>query len=405
MYNHDKYKNGAPNTPKLLTALILASIATPALAIDFEPFQVGAFRVVPDFNSKVTPSGSSLLLNGEKETAELLTFKPKVTATTSFDGRDFSSMFEVQNGAYSAGRLDNFIDWRFENAFGMNVGEKGRVTLRTELFDSHESANDAFRPQAATRYFSASGVNASYERSAWAGRAKLSFDAGTSEKDYMNDAINNTFRDQAATQVGSELKLRVLPGADMLLKYHTRDIKYMNMPGFATLPTRNEALSYVGGTWEGKVGLAGNWKVASGYRQTSVQSFDADPGTSAWETRVRWQPLEQGIVTFDADRSFGNGFNNRPDISSYRYNLEYQWARPLKTSLGGTWSRKTWDALAREDEGLGLQMRMDYAWSSWVDLFVSVAHEQRYSPQNRFDYKQGSLMMGVAASLDRLFGR
>ena len=50
-------------------------------------------------------------------------------------------------------------------------------------------------------------------------------------------------------------------------------------------------------------------------------------------------------------------------------------------------------------------MRMDYAWASWVDLFVSLSHEQRYSPQNSFGFSQQSLMMGFAASLDRLFGR
>lgn len=400
------YENNNSVRSIALTTLILVCAPASALAVDLDPFDVGIFKVTPDFKTKVTPSGSTTLFNGAEETAELLTFKPKITALASQDGRELSSTFEVQNGNYSAGRLDNFLDWRFENALGLELGPQDRLRLRTELFDSHEASNDAFRPNAASQHFTASSVTGSYEHSAWRGRAKLLVDAGSSSKDYLDVDAASNFRDQEATQFGSEFRFRVLPGADMLLKYQTRDIKYLTTPTLSSLPRgRSEILKYVGGSWEGRAGFAGDWRIASGYSHTAVQSVDRSPGKSAWETRVRWQPLQAGTVTFDADRSFGRGYFNDPDISSYRYNVEYQWAPVLKTTLAGSYSSKTWGSAARVEEGMGLKMRMDYAWSSWVDMFVSVGHEQRWSPQNNFSFSQQSLMLGVAASLDRFFGR
>jgi hypothetical protein len=399
-------KNGAKSALMPLATLVLACLAAPALAVDLDSFELGAFKVTPDFNTRVTPSGSTWLANGEEQTAELLTFKPKITALASLDGRELSSTLEVQNGNYSAGRLDNFLDWRFENALGMQLGPQGRVRLRTELFDSHESGTDAFSPAAPAQHFFSSSVNTSYEHTAWGGRAKMLVDAGTSGKDYVDSATSTSLRDHDLNQIGTEFRLRVLPGADMLLKYQKRDIKYLTTPSLSSLPRgRSEVLSYVGGSWEGQVGIAGDWRIASGYRQTTVSALQPEPGTAAWETRVRWQPLDAGTVTFDADRSFGGNFGNRPDVSSYRYNVEYRWAPVLKTTLAGTWSSKSWNSSALVEEGMGVKMRMDYAWSSWVDMFVSIGHEQRWSPQNKSSFSQQSLMLGVAASLDRLFGR
>jgi hypothetical protein len=400
-----KNNNGVRSALLPLTSLLFACATMPALAVDLDPFNIGVFKVTPDFKAKVTPSGSTTLFNGAEETAELLTFKPKITALASQDGRELSSTFEVQNGNYSAGRLDNFLDWRFENALGLQLGPQGRVRLRTELFDSHESDDDAFNPTT-SQHFTASTVSTSYEHSAWAGRARLQVNAGSSSKDYMDSARSNSLQDHEAAQFGSEFRFRLLPGADMLLKYQTRDIKYLSTPSLSSLPRRSsEVLSYIGGTWEGSAGFTGDWRIASGYRQTTVKTLHPEPGTSVWETRVRWQPLQAGIVTFDADRSFGGSFGNNPDVSSYRYNVEYQWAPLLKTTLAGSYSSKTWGRSAREEQGMGLKMRMDYAWSSWIDMFVSVGHEQRWSPQNNFSFSQQSLMLGVAASLDRFFGR
>lgn len=397
---------GVRNALMPLIVLMFATAGAPALAADLDSFRVGAFKVTPDFNTKVTPSGKTWLLNGEEQTAELLTFKPRITALVSHEGREISSTFELQNGNYSAGRLDNFLDWRFENALALQLDGQSRLRLRTEIFDSHESSDDAFGANATSNHFFASAVNTSYERTTWDGRGKLLIDAGTSRKDYVESATSTSLRDQEISQAGGEFRLRVLPGANLLLKYQARDIRYLATPKLSSLPhERGEVLSYVGGSWEGSLGLAGDWRIASGYRQTAISDRGADPGNSAWETRVRWQPLEAGVVTFDADRSFGNSIGNSPDVSSYRYNVEYQWAPVLKTTLGGTWSSKSWDNSAREEGGMGLKMRMDYAWSTWVDLFVSVGHEQRWSSHNNFSFSQQSLMLGVAASLDRLFGR
>jgi hypothetical protein len=397
-------------TPALLLCPLLAfGGAAPAIAaFDYEPFHVGAIEVIPDFNTRVTPTGSVLLPNGAEQSAELLLFKPKVTALVGGEHRQFSSTLEVQNGNYSAAGDASYIDWRLENSARFALDDTRSLRLRSESFNTHEGAGSAVVPVNDPARFLSSTLDTSFEQALWGRRGQLVIDAGRLTKDYVETTRRPDFRDFEDRHVGGSFRFRVLPGADLQLQYRARDIDYFedleSYVGEAV--DHRETFTYLGASWERSLDLLGKLRIASGYKQTQNQAGQELADLSAWETNLRWQPRAAATFTFAADRSFREqfGLGAQGSISSYRYNWEQRWAKQLKTTLAGSYSRNLSGAVAREDEGRGIKLRLDYSYSTWVDMFVALGHDSRSTAGN-LSFSQGTVMLGIAASFDRLFGK
>jgi hypothetical protein len=393
-------------------AVLLCSalgLAPAADAVEYEPFRVGAIEVIPDFNTRVTPTGSVVLPNGAEQDAELLLFKPKVTALIGGDRRQLSATLEAQNGNYSASADASYIDWRLENIARIKLDDQRSLRFRSESFNSREGASNPNVPIRNAARFLSSTFDTSFEQSLWHRRGQLTLDAGSFAKDYVEATTQRPdFRDLKDRHFGSSFRFRVLPGADLQLQYRARDIDYAtdleNYVGDAI--DHRETFTYMGASWERSVDILGKFRLASGYKQTANQAGKLSADTSTWETNLRWQPLSASTLTFAADHSLRArlGLGSQGSLSSYRYNWEQQWARQLKTTLAGSYSRNVSSLATPGDEGLGIKLRLDYAYSTWVDMFVALGHDRR-STAGDLRFSQGTVMLGIAASFDRLFGK
>lgn len=404
----------APGPTLLLAAALALGLAVPsAHAVDYSGFRVGAVALVPDFDTQVKSAGSVRLPNGEEENADLLLFNPRVTARVGSQRRQFSSTVEVQNGNYSAAGNAGYVDWKLENMARFTLDGARSIKLRTENFNTHEGAGKAQVPdeEYAPARFTTSIFDTSYEQALWGKRGKLVLDAGTFAKQYIDAEQRVDFHDQEDNYFGSSLRFHILPGANLHLRYREREIEYIDLDGplgseLEASMNRREVLTYVGASWEPGFDIFGDLKIASSYTQTENQAGRALADTTTWTTDVHWQPLTASTVTFATGRTFREqlGRGSLESISSYRYNWEYQWARRLKTTLAGSYSHKVNDSTQRENEGVGFKLRFDYAYSAWVDMFLALGHDRRETSGN-ISFNQQTVMLGIAASLDRFLGR
>jgi hypothetical protein len=376
-----------------------------------EPIQIGFLEVMPTIDTNVTPLGSTWLPNGEEENAELLLFKPRLAASASDGKNQFSSTLEILNGNYSARGADNFVDLRFEGNAKIPLDQRNLIKLRSEFFNTHETLGTAFRKGNSSPLdrFTISTVNGSYEYATRNGKGRLVLDTGTYAKAYSeNSALN--YRNHEDYNWGSTFSLRVLPGTDMVMQYRFKTVNYLNdrAQRSASIWERDnqEINTYLGATWEAPAKIPGKLKIASGFKDTVVDANYADFNSAKWETNVRWEPLKDSIVTFNADRIKREdfGMNTVMDTTSIRYSWEYLWSGRLKSAIAGNYSGDTYILARRKDEGLGLKLRMDYAYSTWLNMFVSVGHDQKKSVVNQFNFTQHTFMLGITATLEHLWG-
>jgi Uncharacterized protein conserved in bacteria (DUF2320). len=391
-------------------AAALAVAAPRVSAIEYEPLHFGALEVIPDFNTSVTPTGSVLLPNGQEEDSELLLFKPRVTAVVSGGQHRFSSSFEVHNGNYSAPGSTGYFDWKLENQARLQFDGGRSLRFRTENFSTHEGAGTTNVPKDGREpaRFATESFDTSFEQSLWDRRGQLVLDAGSFSKTYLTGAESGNFTNRQDRYVGGSFRYRLLPGADLQMQYRARDIAFeaaFDPEAFAPVD-RREVFTYVGALWEKSLDLLGKVRLSSGYKQTDLQASTPLADTATWETNLRWQPLEASIVNLAADHSVRDmpGPFGDSTSSSYRYNWEHQWAKQLKTTLNGSYSENVDTSTRRADTGMGLKLRLDYAYSRWVDMFIALGHDRRKTG-SAVSFSQGTFMLGIAASFDRLFGK
>ncbi len=375
------------------------------------PIQFGFLELQPSIDTKVTPLGNTWLPNGEEEEAELLVFKPRLAAFASDGKNQFSSTLEILNGNYSATAAENFVDLRFEGTARLPLDQQNVVKLRSEFFNTHENLGAAFRrgQSAVPQRFTTSTVNGSYEYSTRQGRGRLVLDTGTYTKNYL-DNVALSFRNHEDYNWGSTFSLRVLPGTEMILQYRFKDVDYLDDRNRLTSDIweqdNKESNTYLGATWEAPAKIPGKLKIASGFRETAVNAWRADSNSAKWETNVRWEPLRDSVVTLNADRikREETGMFSTLDTTNLRYSWEYLWSSRLKSAIAGNYSGNTYQNSNRKDEGLGLKLRMDYAYSTWLNMFVAVGHDQRKSVLDNFNFSQHTFMLGITATLEHLWG-
>jgi hypothetical protein len=384
----------------------------PARAIDSAPIQIGFFEVQPSIDTDVTPLGEMWLPNGEEEEAEFLLFKPRLAAFASDGKNQFSSTLEILNGNYSTPDAANFIDLRFASSARLPLDEQNLVKVSSEFFNTHENIDTAFRngQSSAPQRFTTSTVNGSYEYTTAQGKGRLVLDAGRYAKNYTDNAAMG-FRNHEDYNWGSTFSWRVLPGAEMVLQYRFKDVDYLDDRNRLTAniweQDRAETNAYFGATWEAPAIIPGQLKIASGFKETSIDAVLAEAISAKWETNVRWEPLEHSVVILNADRikHQETGMFSTQKTTNLRYSWEYLWSSRLKSAVAGNYSGNTWEYSNRKDEGLGLKLRMDYAYSSWLNMFVAVGHDERRSVFGDLNFTQHTFMLGVTATLEHLLGR
>ncbi|MES2623674.1 MAG: hypothetical protein V4628_00210 [Pseudomonadota bacterium] len=391
--------------------IAVATFCSLARANDPEPIQLGFLEVRPTLDTNVTPLGSTWLPNGEEENAELLVFKPRLAAFASDGKNQFSSSLEILNGNYSTRQADNFVDFRVENTARVPLDERNVVKLRSELFNTHETLNSSFRKGDAPvpNRFTTSTVNGSYEYATSKGKGRMVLDSGTFAKTYTNNPALD-FRSHEDFNWGSTFYVRVLPGTDMVMRYRFKDVNYLD--GRANLAANieerdnTETNAYLGATWEAPARVPGKLKIASGFNDTAIEAFRAESSSARWETNVRWEPLEDSIVLLNADRikREGSGLDTLMNTTSLRGSWEYLWTGRLKSAIAGNYSDDTYLDTNRTVEGLGLKLRMDYAYSNWLNMFVAVGRDEKRSAFNDFNFTQRTFMLGVTATLEHLWG-
>lgn len=385
--------------------LCLASLQV--RAADYAPIHLGAIEFTPDFNTGVTPMGSVLLPNGEEESAELLLFKPRISAFFAGKGRQLSSTVEVHNGIYSAVGDAAYVDWKVENIARFEFAGNRSIRFHTETFHTHEGAGSAVVPddEQAPARFVASTFDTSFEQSLWGARGHLVLDTGTFAKEFLDAARRPELRNHGNRHIGSSFRYHFLPGAQLQLQYRTRDIDYGGQPlhdGVGSAPVRQETFSYVGASWKPATVLAGKLKIASGYRQTANRTAAASADTSTWEANVHWQPFDASTLTFAADltsRRF-TGAVSSDSTSNFRYNWEQRWGSQLKTTVAGSYSHEVATTTSGGKEGIGFKFRLDYARFAWLDMFLAFGHDH-HSSGGVLDFSQQTLRLGIAASFFR----
>ena len=396
-----------------MTFFVFAVSGSYAWANEPEPIRVGFLDVIPSLDADVTPIGNTWLPNGEEERTELLLFKPRLAASASDGKNQFSSFVEILNGNYSASAPGaiNFVDLRFEGTARLPLDPQNVIKLRSEFFNTHETLGTAFRNGNARvpDRFTTSTVNASYEYSTAQAKGRLVMDTGTFTKTYTNNNALN-FRNREDYNWGGSFYFRVLPGTDMVAQYRFKNVEYLEdriqLSVNAWESDNVETNTYLGATWEAPARILGKLKIASGFKETAINADRNDSNSARWETNVRWEPLRDSIVTLNADRTRheGTGIDSFRDTTSLRYNWEYSWSHRLKSALAGNYSDNTYLYSNRKEEGLGLKFRMDYEYSSWLNMFIAVGHDERKSVFNNINFNQRTFMLGVAASLEHLWG-
>lgn len=394
-----------------LAFIACAICCAPAWAIDTGPIQLGFLELQPSLDTKVTPLGNTSLPNGEEESTELLLFKPRLAAFASDGKNQFSSTLEILNGNYSATAAANFVDLRFEGNARLPLNRQSLIKLRSEFFNTHENLDAAFRngKRAVPQRFTTSTVNGSYEYTTTGGNARLVLDAGTYTKNYT-DNVALSFRNHEDYNWGSSFSLRVLPGTEMVMQYRYKDVDYLDdhvrLTASIWEQDNEETNTYLGATWEAPARIPGKLKIASGFKETAVNATRADAISEKWETNVRWEPLRDSVVTLNADRTRRDetGMLATLDTTNLRYSWEYLWSSRLKSAIAGNYSGNTYARTNRKDEGLGLKLRMDYAYSSWLNMFVAVGHDQQKSVLEHFNFTQHTFMLGITATLEHLWG-
>jgi hypothetical protein len=393
--------------------VLLALASSPTLAIEPEPIKLGFLEVKPALDTKLTPFGSTTLLNGEQLKSDFLLVKPRITAFAAKGNKQLSTSFEILNGSYSASGAAPFIDWKVDGAVRAEPMPQHVVKVRAELFNTHEAVGAAFRNSAddAAR-FTLSTLNTSYEFGNQNDLGRLVLDATTFVKNH-EESLANPRRNQKESNWGSTYHLNVLPGTTMQLQYRSKGTAWfddtLDLAGSTSAITdySQEAFAYVGASWETEARLAGKLKVVSGYKQTAVDGQRNRAHSNSWETNVRWRPMTGSVVTFNADRTIReqNGPQSAIDMLHFRYNWEYQWSHQLKSSIAGNYTGKTRLQTNKKEEGLGLKLKMEYAYTNWLNMFITAGHDQHRNANNGFSFSQQSIMLGVAASLEKLLGK
>jgi hypothetical protein len=71
----------------------------------------------------------------------------------------------------------------------------------------------------------------------------------------------------------------------------------------------------------------------------------------------------------------------------------------------GTCSDKADLQSNRKEQGMALKLHHDYACTTWLNMLGAVGHDERRSMMNGFDFSQQTVMLGIAATLERLLDR
>lgn len=394
-----------------LTLLACASLCAPAWALDPAPIQIGFLEVKPSLDTRVTPMGNKRLPNGEQEDAELLLFKPRLAAFASDGKNQYSSTLEILNGNYSATGAANFIDLRFEGTARVPLDQQNLIKLRSEFFNTHENLDAAFRKGLSPipQRFTTSTVNGSYEYTTEHGVGRLVLDGGTYAKTYTDNRALS-FRNHETYNWGSTFSMQVLPGTEMVVQYRYKDVDFLDDRNRLTAgiweQDNTEHNAYLGATWEAPAAVPGKLKIVSGFKETETNAARKDAVSAKWETNVRWEPLRDSVVTLNADRikRIETGMLSTLDTTNLRYSWEYLWSSRLKAAVAGSYSGNKYQHSNRRDEGLGLKLRMDYAYSTWLNMFVTVGHDQQRSVLDQLNFTQRTFMLGITATLEHLWG-
>lgn len=405
---HDRYKLGCG------IFIALAVGAPAALAIE-EPIKLGFFEVVPALDAKVTPTANLRLLNGEELNSELQLFKPRVSAFASTGSTRISTALEIHNGNYTAPGAENFVDWKLESAANIEVTPQNQLQVRAELFNTHEGLGNAFSlggPTEAKR-LTTSSLTTSYQYGSDADRSRWVLDAGTFTKRFIDPDNKNAAKpgpDEEAFNWSSTLHFRVLPGTQMQLRYGFKDVDFvedaLHPSEYVNAMSRQETHTYVGASWEAAPALLGKLRIASGYKAVAIAAR-SPAHSNSWETNLRWEPVKHSLFTLKADHSVveQNRGQSGFDSLNLKYNWEYSWSHQLRSTLAGTYSDNADLRSRRKEQGRGLKLHLDYAYTTWLNMFVAVGHDERRSRMGGFDFRQQTVMLGIAASLERLLGR
>ena len=390
--------------------LALAISGSFAWAYDVEPIRVGFLEVKPTLDTNVTPVDSTWLLNGEEESEEFLLFKPRLAAFVTDGKNQFSSSLEILNGNYSARGVDSFVDTSFEGAARFALGRRNLIKLHGEFFNTHEKLDTAFKNGSSSlpERFTTSTISSSYEYATPQRNGRIVIDVGTFTKNYTNtNAVS--YRSHEDYNWGSSFFLRVLPGTDMVMQYRFKNVDFLNdrdkLSASVWERDNRQSDKYLGATWEAPAAIPGKLKIASGFKAVTTIADYANANSARWETNLRWEPLRDSIFTVNADRTRreDTGMATITDTTSIRYNWEYSWSYRLKSAVVGNYSGNTYLRAHRKDEGLGLKLRMDYAYSNWLNMFVAVGHDQKRSVLDSFNFTQHTFMLGVSATLEQLW--
>lgn len=396
-----------------VAALTLGASAAHAIE---EPIKLGFLEVVSALDARVTSTGNLRLLNGEELNSELQLFKPRVSAFASTGATRLATVLEIHNGNYTAPGAQNFVDWKLQSSANTELTPQSHVKVRAEVFNTHEGMSNAFSRGGSTEAtrFTTSSLNTSYQYGSDANRSRWVLDAGSFAKRFTDNEDTNAGAarpNEEDFNWSSTFHFRVLPGMHMHLQYGFKDVDYiedaLRPAAFVNAMDRQESHTYLGATWEATPHLIGKLRIASGYKEVAIAATRSAAHSNSWETQLRWEPLKNSLFTLKADHSIVQHDRSSYGLDSLnvKYNWEYSWSHQLKSTVAGTYSDNADLQSNRKEQGLGLKLHLDYAYTTWLNMFVAVGHDQRRSQHNGFNFSQQTVLFGIAASLERLLGR
>lgn len=390
-------------------AVAVALGATSALALEPKVLRVGSvLDVVPSVDTSVTHTDNMFLSNSNEVSSNIVQVTPRVTARITDGLQLFETTLEIFSGNYSATEEDDYTDWKLAGIADLEINVRNKLRFDVEHFNTHEvrgtgfSQGDVFTP--VPDKFDATTLAARYQFGTDSSRGRIVMDANRYEKDYTNNELTTFMRNRVDTGWSGTFYLGTLPSTDILFQYRFKDVDYVNDPaavaGFGDSLDSEEQYAYIGATWEATAKTTGSVKFGYGTKEFA----DADRGDSSgpsWEAILRWEPRTYSIVNLTAGRAFGepSGIGSGLDSRSYSLNWEHQWSGRFKSTLVASRSDDSYIDSIREDRISGYSARVDYAFDTWLDVFVFAGYDERQSELTAFNYDQNIFRLGFAASL------
>ena len=356
------------------------------------PLKFGSVMVYPSleikrgYDSNITQASSSQ----KKESSNYWSLKPAIKADYTSRGDKYALSYSATIDRFDRSSADDVENQNLRFSADNTFTARNAISWGLGLTDAYEArgSTDLSTPtDLEPNHYRTKSANAMYRYGASGAQGRLEFDAGLSQKRYLNNRANLRTADFDDHNFGVRFFWRIMPKTSAIFEIKQAETDYLVRAPRSLNSTSRTFLA--GLTWDATAKTTGTVKIGRTKRDYS-DSARGDFSGSSWEANINWKPLTYSAVDLSTSRAVSDAaatsLADYLTTTSYGIRWNHSWANHLSTKLGLTSLKTDYRGDSRRDKQITKSAGIFYGFRRWVSFGLELSHIDRDSNLALYDF-------------------